>query len=179
MKLKSFVFVVLCLAPFFLFAQPQKTMRNDLGKIIENLSDEQLARLVNYAVNLRDEPTTGEKKNRKLQKPKANVVWLNSKYELANITKGDILFLPFKHTNFSDIPYVIDNIQSNCNCVTVQKPSEPLLKNESNTLMLSIDTNKIHNNKAVTVLIYDNSSPTGKTYLFVSADLLEPATAQH
>ena len=168
---------MLCMVPFFVHAQTHKVLRTDLSQIANQLTEEQLARLVNYALKLQDEPVN--KKKRKLEKPKANVVWTNSKYELANVTKGDILFLPFKHTNFSDVPYVIQNIQSNCNCVTTQIPTEPLLKNDSNTLMLSIDTNKIQKDKGVTILIYDNSSPTGKTYLFVNADILEPATAQH
>jgi len=165
------------MAPLFVNAQTSKVLHADLKKITQNLTEEQMARLVNYAVKLQDEPA--QKKKPKRQEPKANVVWTNSKYELANVTKGDILFLPFKYTNFSNIPYVIDDIKSNCDCVTAQKPTEPLQKDESNTLMLSIDTNKIHNNQGVTILIYDNSSPTGKTYLFVNADILEPATAQH
>lgn len=177
MKHNPFVLAMLCLAPFLSFAQTSKVLLDDLSEITEHLTEEQLARLINYAVKLQDEPI--KKKKRKLQKQKANVVWINSKYELDNITKGDILFLPFKHTNFSDIPYIIDNIQSNCNCVTTQKPTEPLLKNESNTLMLSVDTNKIKKSQGVTILIYDNSSPTGKTYLFVDIDILEPATAKY
>ena len=179
MKLKLFVLALLCLAPIFLFAQTKKILLDDLDQTTQDLTEEQLARLVNYAVKLRDEPIKAKKKNHKLQKPKADVVWINSKYELSNITKGDILFLPFQHTNFSDTPYVIDNIQSNCNCVTAQKPTEPLLKNESYTLMLSIDTGKIQDSKGITILLHDNSSPTGKTYLFVNADILEPATARH
>ncbi len=167
---------MLCLAPSFAFSQTEKVLRSDLDKATKNLTDEQLARLINYAFKLQEEPTV---KKRKARKPKAVVVWTNSKYELNNITKGNILFLPFKHTNFSDIPYVIDDIKSNCDCVTVQKPTEPLLKNESYTLMLSIDTNKIKDNKGITILIYDNSSPSGKTYLFVNVDILEQATAQH
>ncbi len=165
------------MVPFFAHAQTSNVLRTDLSKIANNLTEEQLARLVNYAVKLQEEPAN--KKKPKRQAPKANVVWTNSKYELSNITKGDILFLPFKYTNFSNTPYVIDDIKSNCDCVTVQIPTEPLLKNESNTIMLSIDSNKIHNEKGVTILIYDNSSPTGKTYLFVNANILEPATAQH
>jgi len=177
MKLKSFVLALLCLAPFLTMAQTSKILLDDLDQVIKNLSEEQLARLINYAAKLQDEPVN--KKKKKQNAPKANVVWMNSKYELPNITKGDILFLPFKYTNYSDIPYVMDKIQSNCNCVTTQIPTEPLLRNESNTLMLSIDTGKLTSNQTVTILIYDNSSPTGKTYLFVDADILEPATAQH
>lgn len=178
MNLKSITLAMCLMVPILSFAQSENSLRNDLKVVARNLSDEQLARLIDYANKLQNEPT--ERKRKINQKPKAIVVWNNSKYELSNITKGDILFLPFKHTNFSDTPYIIKDIKSNCDCVTVQKPTKPLLKNQSSTLMLSVDTSKItDSNKGVTIMIYDNSSPNGKTYLFVNADILEPPTAQH
>ena len=168
---------MLSLLHFYAQAQIKTILIQDLDSLAQHLTDEQLARLINYGNKLILEPK--EDKKNKAQTPKADVFWSNSRYSVQNITKGDILFLPFKYLNTSDTPYIIKDVKSSCGCITVKKPTEPLQKNETNTLMLHVDTRHIVNSAPVTVLVYDNSSPSGKSYLFIDANIVESATASN
>jgi hypothetical protein len=179
MKIKlAFIAIGLALLPFLGHAQTtHQTLVEDLNKATEKLTDEQLARLVNYAAKLQEEPKKNHKKKAKTNS-NAAVVWRKAKYNLDVIKKGTVLFLPFQYVNITEIPYNIDNIISNCGCVSVTKPDKPLLKNESNTLMLSIDTNKLNGESSITVLIYDNSERS-KSYLFINLDVQESTTTKN
>ncbi len=177
MKHKFIIAAMLSILHFYAHAQTKTILISDLNELAKHLTDEQLARLINYGEKLRMEPRENIK--RKPKTPKADVFWSNPRYQLDNVTKGDILFLPFKYINTSSVPYVIKDIKSNCGCVTVKKPDAPLQKNETNTLLLNINTGLIKNDAPITVLIYDNSSPSGKSYLFIDANIMEASTAQN
>ena len=177
MKHTFIITAMLSLLHFYAQAQTKPILLRDLNSIAQQLTEEQLARLINYGNKLILEPK--EEKSTQHRTPKADVFWSNSKYTMSNITRGDILFLPFKYLNTSSTPYEIKDIKSSCGCVTVKKPTEPLLKNETSTLMLHVDTNLIKNSAPVTVLVYDNSSPSGKSYLFIEANIIEPTTASN
>lgn len=168
MTLKPLLFFFFFFLSFASFGQTNNILQADLDDFAKDLSDEQLKRLIDYAQKLYQEPKKGSPIVLRQNKP--SVFWQTSKYQLKKVEKGDILFLPFKYINTSDNPYQINTIKSNCDCVSTKVPTQDLLKNESQTLMLHIDTSKLNDHANITIIVYDNSIPRGKNYLFVNID---------
>ena len=179
MILRPLLLLVFGCLPFMGITQTKSLLERDLQKVAAQLTEEQLARLINYAEKLQEEPKEGHTSKKGLKKERPVVFWKNSKYDFGAIDKGTILFLPFKYVNTSKPAYSITGIKSSCGCVTVNLPEDALEKTESNTLTLHVDTQKLEGETHITIIVYDNSAPNGKSYLSINADIIPPVAARN
>ena len=102
------------------------------------------------------------KNNNKSMSNLPNIKFSNLSLNFGNIEKGRIIsrYITFKNDGSRDL--VISNVKSSCGCTVAQWPKNPIGPNQTDSLLIDLNTSSLNGKVMQTVTIISNSSPNTK-----------------
>ena len=73
------------------------------------------------------------------------------------IAKGSDGIRVFEFTNTGNVPLIISEVKSSCNCTVPKKPEGPIAPGMSNTIQVEYDTNRVGPIRK-TITVYSNAT---------------------
>lgn len=100
------------------------------------------------------------KNNNRSEQP--NIKFSNLDLNFGTVEKGQIIssYITFKNDGKRDL--VISNVKSSCGCTIANWPKNPIAPNNSDSLLLELNTSSLNGKIMKTVTIISNSKPNTK-----------------
>ena len=102
------------------------------------------------------------KNNNRSNVEQPNIKFSNLDLNFGTVEKGQIIssYITFKNDGKRDL--VISNVKSSCGCTIANWPKNPIAPNNSDSLLLELNTSSLNGKIMKTVTIISNSKPNTK-----------------
>lgn len=80
-----------------------------------------------------------------------------SKKSFGFVKKGEVVNIQFDFINSGDEPLIINNVNVECSCTTVDFPKQPIMPKESAKIIVHFDTKSVYDRQDRIVEIISNS----------------------
>jgi hypothetical protein len=90
----------------------------------------------------------------------------DTKYNFAFVHEGQIVSMQFEFKNTGSQPLIISDYKVECGCTVMEKPTKPILPNESSVLKITFDTHQKYDRQDRTVEVISNATNSPTTLRF-------------
>mgnify|MGYP001338238538 CR=1 FL=1 len=87
----------------------------------------------------------------------AKISFESETVNFGKIAKGSDGIRVFEFTNTGNVPLIISEVKSSCNCTVPKKPEGPIAPGMSNTIQVEYDTNRVGPIRK-TITVYSNAT---------------------
>ncbi|MBL7836910.1 MAG: DUF1573 domain-containing protein [Bacteroidetes bacterium] len=90
------------------------------------------------------------------QGPKNKIKWDKTTHDFGLVTQGDVLVTEFKFYNYSDSPFLIENVVSSCGCTTGKWPKTAVNPGDSGIIEVTFNTEGKRKKHEKVIAIYSS-----------------------